>query len=141
VTLLFDSHVSPYQVCRCGPRTDPMEWAAVDSAVTTRPCGLAIDGYQLAGERPSYRLLYFSEPGEKAGPKCRWLQPCKHPRTRIVGGNPMGQREKALQPLVRGASVFLTIHPGIRSTHDGTHSDHHEIESKVPFGPIPSWVG
>jgi predicted ATPase len=36
-----------------------MERAAVNRAVKTMPCGLAIDGHQLAGERPAYLLLYL----------------------------------------------------------------------------------
>jgi hypothetical protein len=113
----------------CATATCPKpKWAAVNGAVKTMPCGLAVNGHQGAGERPSELRLDFSEPGEQAGPKCLWPQPCKHPCTCSGGGNPMGQREKALQPRVRGAPLFLNIHPGIRSTHDGTHRDHHDIQ-------------
>jgi len=137
VTLLLDGHVSQDSACRGGPRTHHVERTAINRTVKTMACGLAIDGHHVAGERPHDSLLDLRKPSGKAGPKSLRLQSRKHPRTRLVGRNPMGQREQTLPPRLLGVPVFLNSHPGIRSTHNGTHSDHHDIYQSGAFWSDP----
>jgi hypothetical protein len=71
--------------------------------------------------------------------RCR-VQQGKHTPKRVMRGNPVWQRQKALQPLLAGAVKRRYIFPVVRLTDHSEQPDHNNIQKFVPFNFASAWV-
>jgi hypothetical protein len=77
---------------------------------------LSINGDLLGRQDGIDRL----DPQEKTRLKLFWVQKGEDPPKGIMRVNAIEQLQKRLQPRSFGSPELLDIHPGVRSTNDGT---------------------
>src|SRR6478672_3801999 len=65
----------------------------------------------------------------------------KHASKRVVGWNTIGQCEIAFEPGALGDTKSLDCDPRIGATNDGTNGNRDDINQRVGFGAVNTWVG
>jgi len=68
------------------------------------------------------------------------VQTREDPAKGIMRGDAVGQLQKGLQPRSFRVPELLDIHPGVRSTYDGTERDGQDCQSLMVFRPFHSRV-
>ena len=58
-----------------------------------------------------------------------------------MGGDAVGQRQEALEPIVLGGAELLDVGPGLGAADDGTQGNQEDVTQEVFLGPVDAGVG
>ena len=114
--MLLDMALCQHQVRLRGPGTHHLDGGLARPTITRTAGRFPING-DLLGRQDRVDRLH---PREKTGLKLLRVQTREDPPKGIMRGDAVGQLQKGLQPRSFRVPELLDIHPGVRSTYDGT---------------------
>jgi hypothetical protein len=137
VGLLGHGLLPQAQVTPDGPGTDQVQRRLAVLAVVRPSKGFAVDGDVLEIQGPGD----FGHPGGEASLELSWVECGEEASEGVVGGDAVGQAEKAFEPVVLGTAVLVDIDPGVGPASDGTDGEGNDIEQVVQAGTLQAGIG
>jgi len=125
------------QALRGRPRAHHVDRRSVARRITRVPQRLAVDGDHVPRQQLRQRL----HSREKRGLEGVGVHRREDPAKRIVGRNPVAERQELAKPLPFGAAEPRNRHPVVDAADHRAQRDHEDVDEGVPAGAAHAGIG